>query len=181
MNIIASTLFWNSDDCDPNCQQTEAGGFPTYFVDRFGTGQINIRQSAIGFNFLENGSNTLVTLNDESTGGFTADEYTWIEPTNEQGATELFAITGQNLLRTGSPAFNTPNFLVDPNYMQTIGTPTTGGVLINQVPNAGTGGANELINPIDNTPITEDVFGNPRVNGTTRNIGAVQDDANPSP
>jgi hypothetical protein len=176
MNIIASTLFWNFDECDLECQKFESLGFPTHFVDRFGTGQVNIRQSAIGFNET-GGMPTLLTLHDQSTGGFTADEYTWIEPTNVQGETELKAITGQGALRTGSPAFNTPVYFPVGNYMQTIGTPTTGGVLINQVPDAGTMGANELINPIDNQPITEDVFGNPRVDGTTRNIGAVQDDA----
>jgi hypothetical protein len=181
MNIIASTLFWNSDVCDLECQAFAGTGIPTYFIDRFGTGLINISQSAIGFNFVINGSNTVRTLQDQSTGGFTADQYTWIEPTNVQGATELITITGQGSLLTGSPAFNTPQTFPDPTLLERIGTPTTGGVLINKVPDAGTGGANELINPIDGSPLTEDVFGNPRVDGTTRNIGAVQDDASPSP
>lgn len=177
MNIIASTLFWNSDSCEAACQAYAGIGIPTYYVNRFGTGMINISQSAIGFNLLINGANTIPTLQDQSTGGFSADQYTWIEPTNLQGATQLIAITGQGALLTGSPAFNTPVFLDDPTYMQVIATPTTGGVLINQIPNAGAGQINELINPIDGTSITEDVFGNPRVDGTNRNIGAVQDDA----
>jgi hypothetical protein len=49
-------------------------------------------------------------------------------------------------------------------------------VLIGAVPNAGSGGANELKSPIDNQPILLDVFGIPRVDAThnTRNIGALQ-------
>jgi hypothetical protein len=47
-------------------------------------------------------------------------------------------------------------------------------VLIGVVPDADPGGVNELINPIDGSPITRDVFGNPRTTNGLRNVGAVQ-------
>jgi hypothetical protein len=53
--------------------------------------------------------------------------------------------------------------------------PLLSGVLVGVVPDAGVGGANQLINPIDGQPILVDVYGNPRVwRDGTRAIGAVQ-------
>ena len=58
--------------------------------------------------------------------------------------------------------------------------PALDGVLVGAVPDAGSGGRNELINPIDGQPILFDVFGNPRTRGGTRDIGAVQAVPEPS-
>jgi hypothetical protein len=53
--------------------------------------------------------------------------------------------------------------------------PLADGVLVSVIPDAMPGGANQLINPIDDSPITVDVFGNPRTNVLGfRDIGAVQ-------
>ena len=53
--------------------------------------------------------------------------------------------------------------------------PLADGVLVSVIPDATPGEANQLINPIDGSPITVDVFGNPRTNVLGfRDIGAVQ-------
>ncbi|MFM7549247.1 MAG: hypothetical protein ACKO8I_10355, partial [Cyanobacteriota bacterium] len=54
-----------------------------------------------------------------------------------------------------------------------------GGPLINQISDAD--GANQLINPIDGSPILLDVFGKPRTAYGLRTIGAVQPAGVPSP
>jgi hypothetical protein len=56
--------------------------------------------------------------------------------------------------------------------------PVAGGVLVDVVPNAD--GANQLLNPIDNSPILVDVYGNPRTTLGSRNVGAVQAVPEPS-
>ena len=100
---------------------------------------------------------------------YSSDAYTWIQVGAQQDASALKAIL--------------PNVLTAvPGLPQSEGisqfeaaTPLIPGVLIEAVPDAGPGGVNRLINPIDHLPITLDVLGNPRryVNDT-RNIGAVQ-------
>ena len=50
--------------------------------------------------------------------------------------------------------------------------PVANGVLIGVVPDAD--GANVLLNPIDGSVITVDVFGQARTTGGLRNVGAVE-------
>lgn len=47
-------------------------------------------------------------------------------------------------------------------------------MLISVVPDGDPGGVNELTNPVDGSPITTDVIGNPRTTNGLRNVGAVQ-------
>jgi hypothetical protein len=100
---------------------------------------------------------------------FNSDAYTWVQPTTGQNATELAAILPN--ASTATPGLTTQS---SQNF-RTQRLPILPGELIEKVPDAGTGGVNELFNPIDNLPLTMDVEGSPRVyaNGT-RNIGAVQ-------
>jgi hypothetical protein len=100
---------------------------------------------------------------------YSSDAYTWIQVGAQQDATALKAIL-PNVL-TGVPGL--PQ-LEDISQFEAA-TPVVPGVLIEAVPDAGPGGINSLINPIDHLPITQDVLGNHRVYGNgTRNIGAVQ-------
>ncbi len=57
-----------------------------------------------------------------------------------------------------------------------LGVTATPGVLLDAVPDAQCGGANQLLSPIDGSCITTDVFGNPRIDAgnSKRDIGAVQ-------
>jgi hypothetical protein len=57
--------------------------------------------------------------------------------------------------------------------------PNPDGPLIDQISDAD--GANQLINPIDGSPIRQDVFGNRRTRNGLRTIGAVQPANVPAP
>jgi hypothetical protein len=166
MNFIASTLVWNSNQCDPLCQN-----FPSYaLIDRLGSGKINFKGTAIGFNFIFDSGSLINTLGDAGTGGFTADAYTWIQPTVAQDAEALKTITGQPNLRTNLPAFNQLVISTTEDFDLKLATPAFPGELIDVIP-----ATEVLINPITNSLLTVDVVGNPRndANGY-RDIGALQ-------
>lgn len=112
-------------------------------------------------------------------GGFSADALSWVRPTGTQSASSLQTLFQQPGLLTGLPGIPVEVASVDPlvefllPYPQGA-YPAVPGVLIGVVPDADPGGVNELINPIDGSPITRDVFGNPRTTNGLRNVGAVQ-------
>ncbi len=112
-------------------------------------------------------------------GSYSADAFSWVRPTGNQSATDLKTLFGQPGLLTGLPGIPVEVASLDPlvefllPYPQGA-YPAVPGVLIGVVPDAGPGGTNELINPIDGSPITTDVFGNPRTTNGLRNVGAVQ-------
>ena len=110
-------------------------------------------------------------------GTVTTDTLTWIQPTALQDADALKTLTGQPGLLTAAPGLiANGNELFD--YYPTpvaplLGSSSTPGVLLDAVPDAN--GANQLLDPITGSPLTTDVFGNPRVDGNgRRNIGAIQ-------
>ena len=103
---------------------------------------------------------------------FNSDAMAWFQPRGEQNAAAINAILPNAL--TAPPGLHDFPSFYSSEYYRDI-TPLVPGVLIEAVPNAGTGGVNQLKNPIDNLPILKDVLGKPRVYGNnTRNIGAVQ-------
>ena len=190
MNFIASTVLFSNVQCDFACQDP-GGPFPDasaglgpFIASTDGTnvGKINFIQTAVGVDrpFDAGGRDiTLTKLLDSfpvslAPGvGYGADEYTWIEPTALQEADELKAVTAQPNLLTAAPAL--PKFPLSGLTQPQRATPVLAGELIDIIPDAVCGQANQLINPIDNTCITEDALGNPRVDGNgKRNIGAVQ-------
>jgi hypothetical protein len=112
-------------------------------------------------------------------GSYSADALSWVRPTLSQNASTLRSLFNQPGLLTGLPGIPVEVALEDPleefllPYPQGA-YPAVPGVLVGVVPDAGPGGANELINPINGRPITKDVFGNPRTTNGRRNVGAVQ-------
>ena len=165
MNIEASSFMWNSDLCDVACQS-----FPNLqnLIENNGAGTINFKSTAIGFNFPSPNGTTLNTLG--GTGNFTADQYTWIEPTIAQNATTLQALTNQPNLLTTTPGFNTPIALSNFDYDVEMLTPNLSGILIDVIPTSEV-----LINPINSNVINFDVVGNPRLDANNlRDIGAIQ-------
>lgn len=167
MNITASSLMWNTNNCDLDCQSSNL----QQLIERKGVGKINIKESAIGFNFTSGSVTLLNTLGNTGTGdGFTADTDTWIQPTTNQDGAALKAITFQPSLRTNGTAFNSP-VVPSTNYFDAeMVKPAFPGELIDIIP-----AASVLTNPITSTAITLDVFGNARndANGF-RDIGAFQ-------
>ena len=110
----------------------------------------------------------------EGGGSFSADPLTYVQPIAAQDAAALRALTGQPALLTDPPAFSDISVL-DTRDSTTWLIPLAPGTLIDRITDAGQGGLNQLVNPIDGTYITKDVLGSDRAdtNGD-RNVGAVQ-------
>ena len=183
MNIIASTLLFGSVNCDGICEG-EASSRGRVLSDINGGAKINLIQSAIGVTDPDQGPVQTKLLDTGLAGdplpGFSADVYTWIQPTALQDADALKAVTFQPDLLTEPPGLLTfPAFSFN---QATRATPLVPGELIDIVTDAvcddnnqANDGANPLRNPIDGSCITEDALGNPRVDGNNnRNSGAVQ-------
>jgi hypothetical protein len=88
-----------------------------------------------------------------------------------------------NLLTSGVPYTLAPGYHPEfPSIYIELpegASPRTPGRLLNAVADAD--GANKLINPIDGSVITKDVFGHPRTRNGTRDAGAVQATLVPGP
>lgn len=173
----ASTFYWESLGCS-NCNVTQGSGSVATkglgfvgYPSSNGKPSVNFKSSALGS---INSPTPLQKLwGDPQV--FSSDGYTWVQPTDGQDASALAAILPN--ASTATPGLTTE---FDAGAIQQS-TPIVPGVLVETVPNAGAGGINELLNPIDGLPITVDITGLPRVyaNGT-RNIGAVQNVDAPS-
>ena len=109
-------------------------------------------------------------------GVLTADQYSYVQPVTNQNAANLEILFQQPSLITAGVAYT-----LDPNsnppfdaYFDLPGgaSPNPSGPLIGVVPNADA--LNQLINPIDGSVISTDVYGNPRTSNGQRDVGAVQ-------
>ena len=112
-----------------------------------------------------------------------ADNYSYIAATAAQNADAVKALFNNSNILTEGLAYNLIEFDGIQAFRPLRGGayPAFDGVLVGAVPDAGIGGLNGLINPIDGQPILFDVFGNPRTRGDgTREIGAVQAVPDPS-
>jgi hypothetical protein len=176
MNIIASSLRWVGNNCPGDATSSLCDVYSIeYLIETRGSGNINFIQSAVGFNIPNQGgefTDYFKTLGAVGSGGFTADEYTWIQPTEAQDADALKAILPS--LLTDEPGFVTPFVTLAPDYDAAMVTPASPGELINKILNAGDNQVNALTNPIDGSFIEFDAIGHPRVAGGYRDIGALQ-------
>ncbi|WP_282038203.1 fibronectin type III domain-containing protein [Saccharicrinis aurantiacus] len=168
MNITASSFVWNTNECDGLCQ---SNGYQNLFEIR-GAGDINFSESAVGFNWdpTTNADELNVLGSNGGSGVFTADEYTWMQPTTQQDADALKTITSQPNLLSDLLGFNRSVTGLTADFDVEMATPAFPGELIDVIPSG-----NALINPIDGSTIALDVIGNPRsdANGN-RDIGAIQ-------
>ncbi len=177
-NIVASTISVPYGKCSTAACRSR--GYTAVPFTPVG-GTINLRQSAIGEQSTVPADSKVIQTTDVL-GRVTADTATWIQPVDGQDAAALRTVTGQPALLTSAPGLPTPGFLARyaPSVTPLLGTAGTPGVLLDVIADAGTGGANELKSPIDGSPITTDVFGHPRVDGSgRRTIGAVQQSLTP--
>lgn len=167
LNFIASSIMWNNYICDAACQQIIDAGNDFYMFNRKASGKINFEGTAVGFNI---NAGSIETLHDDSSNGFSADIYTFIQATTAQDASALQTITNQANLITNVPAFNSPIFSsLDTQDIQLL-NPSFPGELIDIIPSTET-----LLHPITNSPITVDVIGNDRFDANGfRDIGAIQ-------
>ncbi|MFM9072221.1 MAG: hypothetical protein ACKOOC_02280 [Cyanobium sp.] len=155
----------------------------------FAGGSITLRQSVVSLinsfvpGLMPTGvlSYSTVDLNPVNPGTFIALDNVWVQTTPNQSAADLQTLFGNpGLLTSGIPLtlqdFGGVNaYLPLPHSAD----PAPGGPLISQIIDAD--GTNQLINPIDGSPILLDVFGNPRTDNGLRTIGAVQPANVPSP
>jgi len=157
------TVYASCSSCDPSDDKSmplSANG-----------GIFNLSESAVGA-LSDLGGVALLEV--EGGGSFSADPLTYVQPVPGQDAAALRALTGQPALLTDPPALPDISLLSSSDSKQWL-VPIAPGTLIDRVPDAAPGGANQLINPIDGTVILEDVLGAVRVDANgSRNIGAVQ-------
>jgi hypothetical protein len=114
----------------------------------------------------------------EYTGGdLRADEYSFIGATDAQSASVVRAVFDKPDILTEGDTYDVQDFedIQFFNDLPSGAFPLYRGVLAGVIPNAGSGGVNALLNPIDGQPILVDVYGQPRTNAAGyRDIGAVQ-------
>jgi len=177
-NVIASTIQFdatftgdvhgcpNNYTCNGAPLQAFNGG--TIILGSTAVSAINTDMALINNPYSATYSNTLGTL--------AADAYSFVEPATQQDATALKTLFGQPDLHTsGVPYALTPNISPYPPIYLALpagATPLISGPLIDVVADAD--GINKLINPIDGSVISTDVFGHPRTSNCRRDIGAVQ-------
>ena len=177
VHIEASTIAVSSLDCNILCQNEFGPGAGILIAQSGST--IDLKASAISVGLPSVPGSVLIR---EATGGnvtaTASPNPNWVQPVFEQNAAALQTILDQPALLTDAPGL--PNIFGNPSFYYEAVTPMlddgggTPGLLIDAVTDANT--TNVLTSPIDGSPITKDVFGNPRTEagGTVRNIGAVQ-------
>jgi len=191
-NVIASTLQFDAlNSTIPDSQFCPnlypCNGAP---LQVFYNGEIHLQSSAISvLNEAISGIQTPYSdMFDVQTGApvagiFTADQFSYVQPVTNQNAASLKLLFQQpNLITEGvayalNPTSNPP-FL---SYydLPAGATPSVSGPLAGVIPDATS--LNKLINPIDNSVISTDVFGNPRTTSGKRDVGAVQAVPGPLP
>ncbi|MFN4974962.1 MAG: hypothetical protein ACK5GV_06950 [Bacteroidota bacterium] len=186
-NVIASTLQFDAiNSTIPNSRFCASlslypcNGAP---LQAFSNGAIHLQSSAVsvlneafpGIQFPYSDSYDPQT-GAPIAGVLTADQYSYVQPVTNQNAANLEILFQQPSLITGGVAYT-----LDPNsnppfdaYFDLPGgaSPNPSGPLIGVVPNADA--LNQLINPIDGSVISTDVYGNPRTANGRRDVGAVQ-------
>ena len=171
--IDASTFYWSQPECS-GCASPSLG-FATA-----GAGQFDLHSTAIGAGADYFGAAPLLWGNTAT--GFASDSMTWVQPTGTQDAAAIGVILPSAI--TDPPGLN-PSFIASltngdiADVTPLNGTIATPGVLIDAVANATCttpNDANKLIDPIDSSCITTDVFGKPRwdAGNNKRDIGGVQ-------
>ena len=179
-NVIASTiqydaLFTQNVPSGSNCPDSYlCNGAP---LQAFAGGAIHLQSSAVSVlnDNISGMANPYSNTYGSLPGSLTADGDSYVQPVSQQDAATLKALFGQPALRTaaGAYALDTSSApLVLYQDLPAGAYPAMMGPLIAVVPDAE--GANKLINPIDGSLITTDVYGNPRTFNGRRDIGALQ-------
>ncbi|MFN5514782.1 MAG: hypothetical protein ACK5CA_08535 [Cyanobacteriota bacterium] len=172
-NITASTILYNSIYTSSRSIPFNETGTP---LTASISGSLNLNSSVVSvlnWDTFNPGENSYAEL---SGGNLTADGFSFITPTASQDRAIILALfNNAGILTEGVPLPITNLSGADLFQALPLGaTPVPNGPLVGVVPNAGVGGVNALINPINGQQITTDVFGNPRINAAGfRDIGAV--------
>jgi len=180
-NVEASTILYNSlFSSGPN----EPFGYEGMPLTAAAGGTINFDSSVVvplNWDDFFAGNDTYIELNG---GSLTADEFSFVMATASQDQAALRALFNNASLTTSGDTFAISEITgIDLFESLPLGAvPLTTSPLVDAVSNAESGGANELLNPIDGQPLLFDVYGSPRTNGLGfRNTGAVQAAPVPEP
>jgi len=171
INLTASTVI--ADLVSLQGATAEANGVP---LDAAG-GTISLASSAVLATSDADGFATQIAFQERDGGNLAADAFSWVRPTLAQSAVDLQSVFDQPALLTGSPGLPVVEISADPLIevtppMPQASYPYVGGVLIGAVPDAD--GANRLLDPMNGSTITTDVYGYARTTAGLRNAGAVE-------
>lgn len=175
-NIIASSVLYDaSNTSSTGCNTVSylCNGMPLTATQG---GVLNFNSSVAvplnaEFAFLGNDSYSEFSL-----GNLIADQFSYVAATPTQASNIVRGLFDNGDILTEGDTYDFINGfgLTFFNPLPNGAIPLVDGVLVSVIPDATPGGSNQLINPIDGSPITTDVFGNPRTNGAGfRDIGAV--------
>jgi hypothetical protein len=158
IEVIASTILSDNATILEDPDKGFNNGVPLTVLDG---GRINLTSSAVLATQVAGLDQ--IPYDDPGAGTFSADARSWVRPTSTQSADALKTLFQHPGLLTGSPGIpvNVESSVPLVEFLLPYpegAYPAVPGVLIGVVPDAGPGGANELINPIDGRPITKDVF-----------------------
>lgn len=186
MNVVASTVLfdgWRIDTGNPDYGNFdgEGNGMP---LTATLNGVLRLESSAVVpiTNYLPSflGGEQFIpgshAYSEFAGGNLLADQYSFVSSTSTQDSATIKTLLDNSDVRTEGSTFMKYSDVV--RYY--FGDPSSGaypllnGSLIKVIPNAGLGGANKLINPIDGSEILYDLYGNARSRYGYRDIGAVQ-------
>ena len=188
LNITASSILqdvlynsYNACNSDPYA----CAGKP---LTAFDGGTITLKQSYVSLINAQDGlipagvPSYSIALDPSNAGSLVALDSVWLQSTPSQSAADLQSLFGNASLLTSGIPLILEDFGggASAYYPLPSGAyPNPDGPLIDQISDAN--GANQLINPIDGSPILLDVFGQPRTRNGLRTIGAVQPASVPAP
>jgi hypothetical protein len=191
LNITASSILqdvlYNTDYTPAQCNSDPyaCAGKP---LTAFDGGTITFKQSYVSLLNAQDGlippgvPSYSIALDPSNPGSLVALDSVWLQTTPNQSAADLQSLFGNASLLTSGIPIILEDFGggVSAYYPWPGGAyPNPNGPLIDQISDAN--GANQLINPIDGSPILLDVFGQPRTRNALRTIGAVQPASVPAP
>jgi hypothetical protein len=190
LNITASSILQDVLDNSYNGCNNDAYACAGKPLTAFDGGTITLKQSYVS---LINGmfpglipagvpSYSNADLGSDSPGQLVALDSVWLQTTTNQSAADLQSLfSNPGLLTSGLPLpLQDLGGGLSAYYPWRAGAvPNPNGPLIDQISDAD--GINQLINPIDGSPILLDVFGKPRTRNGQRTIGAVQSVNVPAP
>jgi hypothetical protein len=180
-NVEASSILYNSVFSNGSNEPFGYEGMPLTAAQG---GTINFDSSVVvplNWDDFFAGNDTYIEL---TGGNLTADEFSFVMATASQDQAALQALFNNASLTTSGDTFAISE-ITGIDFFESLpqgAVPLTTSPLVDAVSDAGSGGANELLNPIDGQPLLFDVYGSPRTNGLGfRNTGAVQAAPVPEP